>query len=118
MNVSRLAPFTASEYAIGSKPGDTAVMFTVKIKNGTKKPIDTALFMLNVKAGPEGVTAEQIYDGDKVGGGFSGTIIPGSAATVKFAYDIPKGAKGTLDIEASPDAGMEYQRMHWIGKTG
>jgi hypothetical protein len=117
VNISRLAPFTVSEYAAGAKEGDSAVTFTVKIKNGTKKPFDTALFTLNLKVGPEGVTAEQIFDGEKVGMGFSGTIIPGSAATVKFAYDIPKGAKGNLDIEASPNAGMEYTSMHWIGKT-
>jgi hypothetical protein len=116
-NVSRIRQYTPSEYAAGTHKGDTAVIVTVKITNGSGKPFDTALLSVNVKAGPDGVAGEQIFDSDKgLGDGFSGTIVPGSAATADFAFDIPKGTTGALDVEIQPDMGMDYASEHWVGK--
>jgi hypothetical protein len=42
--------------------------------------------------------------------------VPGSAATTKFGYDIPKSATGNLDIEVAPDFGLDYQSWHWVGQ--
>lgn len=114
ITVSHVAKYTPSQYAAGTHPGDEAVVLTVKITNGTKKPFDTALVGVNVKAGADGAATENIYD-DTSGTGFSGTIVPGSTATAKFGYDIPKGAAGKLDIEVQPDSGLEYDSWHWIG---
>jgi hypothetical protein len=54
---------------------------------------------------------------EESGEGFRGTIVPGSTASAKFAFDIPKGAKGALDIEVQPDSTLEYASWHWVGKT-
>jgi hypothetical protein len=115
-SVSGVRSYTPSQYAAGTKPGDAAIIITVKIKNGTQKPFDPSLFTVNVKAGADGVQAEQIFDNSS-GLGFTGTILPGSSATQKFAYDIPKGATGTLDVEVEPDATLQYDSEHWVGKT-
>jgi hypothetical protein len=115
-SVSGVRSYTPSQYAAGTKPGDAAIIITVKIRNGTKKPFDPSLFTVHVKAGADGVQAEQIFDNSS-GLGFTGTILPGSSATQKFAYDIPKGATGTLDVEVEPDATLQYDSEHWVGKT-
>jgi hypothetical protein len=112
--VSKPKAYTPSQYAAGTHPGDSAVQFTVQIINGGKKPFDTALFNMNLKAGADGVAAEQVFD-ESTGDGFSGTVLPGSKATAKFAFDIPKGAGKKLDLEGSPDAGIDYNSAHWIG---
>lgn len=114
ITVSHVAKYTPSQYAAGTHPGDEAVVLTVKITNGTKKPFDTTLVGVNVKAGADGAATEKIYD-DTSGIGFSGTIVPGSTATARFGFDIPKGAAGKLDIEVQPDSGLEYDSWHWIG---
>jgi Domain of unknown function (DUF4352) len=114
VTVSKVGGYTPSAYAAGTHPGDPAVVLTVKVTNGTKKAFDTSLLGVNTKAGTDGAAADAIFD-DSMGGGFSGTIVPGSSATAKFAFDIPKGARGALDIEVQPDSGLEYASWHWVG---
>lgn len=114
ISVSKVATYTPSQYAAGTHPGDEAVVLTVKITNGAKKPFDTSLVSVNVKAGADGAATEQIFD-DTSGIGFSGTVVSGATATAKFEYDIPKGATGKLDIEVQPDSGLEYDSWHWVG---
>lgn len=115
INVSKVRMYTPDQYAAGTHPGDEAVILTVKIINGAKKPFDTSLVGVDVKAGADGAATEDIFDGTS-GAGFSGTIVSGATATAKFAYDIPKGATGKLDIEVQPDSGLEYASWHWVGK--
>lgn len=115
VTVASVEPYTPSQYAAGTRPGDEAIIATVKIRNRTKEPFDTSLFSLNVKAGADGVAGDSIFD-DNSGDGFSGTIVPGSVATAKFAFDIPRGATGMLDIEAQPDSTVRYESWHWVGK--
>jgi hypothetical protein len=116
VTVSKVAAYTPSQYAAGTHAGDDAIILTVKIRNGTKKAFDTSLVSVNVKAGTDGAAADQIFD-ERSGEGFRGTIVPGSTASAKFAFDIPKGAKGALDIEVQPDSTLEYASWHWVGKT-
>lgn len=114
ITVSKVGKYTPSQYAAGTHPGDEAVVLTVKVTNGEKKPFDTSLVGVNVKAGADGAAAEQIFD-DTSGIGFSGTIVPGATATARFGFDIPKGAAGKLDIEVAPDSGLAYASWHWVG---
>lgn len=115
VNVSRVRRYTPGEFAAGAHKGDQAITVTVKITNGSPKPFDTALVSVNVKAGADGVGAEQIFDSG-VGDVFSGSIVPGSAATSTFAYDIPRGTTGALDIEVQPDSSLQYASEHWVGR--
>jgi hypothetical protein len=115
VTVSKVASYTPSQYAAGTHPGDSAIVLTVKLTNGAKKAFDMSLVGVNVKAGADGVAGEDIFD-DNSGTGFSGSIVPGSSASAKFAFDIPKGATGALDIEVQPDSGLEYASWHWVGQ--
>jgi hypothetical protein len=114
ISVSKVSRYTPSQYAAGTHPGDEAIVLTVKITNGTGKPFDTNLVGVNAKAGADGAATEPIFD-DTSGVGFSGTIVPGSVASARFAFDVPRGAAGNLDIEVQPDSGLEYASWHWVG---
>ncbi|MFG1811193.1 DUF4352 domain-containing protein [Streptomyces sp. NPDC049040] len=117
VTVSQVSRFTPSDTSAGSHPGDTAIILTVKIHNGTAKTFDTGLVTVDVKAGAEGEAAQAVFDSEKgVGEGFSGTVVPGSSATARFAWDIPKGATGRLDVEVSPDLATDYAGWHWVGQ--
>ncbi len=58
---------------------------------------------------PSCVTAEAIFD-DKIGSGFSGSVLPGKKSTVRLAFDAPPAAK-VLTVEVSP--GLTYDASQW-----
>lgn len=114
VTVSAAKKFSPSEYAAGHTEGNKAWQVTVTIENGGKKKFDTTLVTLDARAGKDGTTAEQIFD-DKVGSGFSGTVLPGKKATATFAFDAPAAAKD-LTVEVSP--GLDYNASQWELKVG
>ncbi|MFJ3586399.1 DUF4190 domain-containing protein [Streptomyces sp. NPDC090127] len=114
VTVSEATAYKPSEYAAGHTEGNKAYQVTVVIENGGKEKFDAALVTLDARAGQDGVTAEQIFD-DKVGTGFSGTILPGKKSTVVYAFDAPKDAKN-LTVEVSP--GLEHNASQWELKVG
>ncbi|MFE0736138.1 DUF4352 domain-containing protein [Streptomyces sp. NPDC058855] len=114
VTVSDPKPYTPGEFAVGHTEGNKAYQFTVVIENGGKEKFDAVAVTLDARAGKDGVTAEQIYDG-KVGEGFSGTILPGKKATVTYAFDAPATAKN-LTVEVSP--GFDYNAAQWELKVG
>ncbi|MGW7412534.1 DUF4190 domain-containing protein [Streptomyces sp. NPDC054863] len=102
VTVSRPKPYTPGEYAIGHTKGNKAYTVTVVVENRGTAKFDATLVTATARAGQDGVNAEQIYDGEKVGAGFSGTLLPGKKATVKLAFDAPATAKN-LTVEVTPD---------------
>ncbi|MFF9842990.1 DUF4190 domain-containing protein [Streptomyces sp. NPDC020422] len=114
VTVSPAKKFSPSEYAAGHTAGNKAWQVTVTIENGGKKKFDTTLVTLDARAGKDGTTAEQIFD-DKVGSGFSGTVLPGKKATATFAFDAPAAAED-LTVEVSP--GLDYNASQWELKVG
>ncbi|WP_328677006.1 DUF4352 domain-containing protein [Streptomyces sp. NBC_00322] len=109
VTVSAAKSFSPGEFAIGHTAGNKAYRVTIVIENGGKKKFDANLVGADARAGKDGVTAEQIFD-DKVGSGFSGTILPGRKATVQYAFDAPADAK-SLTVEVTP--GISYNPSHW-----
>ncbi|MFE5486913.1 DUF4190 domain-containing protein [Streptomyces sp. NPDC056527] len=114
VSVSEAKAYKPSEFAAGHTEGNKAYQVTVVIENGGKEKFDAALVTLTARAGKDGVTAEQIFD-DKVGTGFSGSILPGKKSTVVYAFDVPKDAKN-LAVEVSP--GLEHEAAQWELKVG
>ncbi|MFE5939197.1 DUF4352 domain-containing protein [Streptomyces sp. NPDC056470] len=114
VTVSEAKAYKPSEFASGHTEGNKAYQVTVVIENGGKEKFDAALATLTARAGKDGVTAEQIFD-DKVGTGFSGSILPGKKSTVVYAFDTPKDAKN-LSVEVSP--GLEHDASQWELKVG
>jgi hypothetical protein len=109
VTVSAPKPYSPTEFAVGHTEGNQAYQVTVTIENGGKEKYDTSLVTVDARAGKDGVTAEQIFDGD-TGGGFEGMILPGKKATVTVAFDAPADAKN-LTVEVSP--GFEYDASQW-----
>ncbi|MEV7277982.1 DUF4352 domain-containing protein [Streptomyces sp. NPDC093111] len=114
VTVTEAKSYKPSEFAAGHTDGNKAYQVTVTIENGGKKKFDTALVTLQARAGKDGATAEQIFD-EKVGSGFSGTVLPGKKATATFAFDAPAAAKD-LTVEVGP--GLDYNASQWDLKVG
>ncbi|MEU1279671.1 DUF4352 domain-containing protein [Streptomyces sp. NPDC005805] len=109
VTVSAPRTYTPSEFAIGHTKGNKSYQVTVEIDNAGKEKFDASLVIAEARAGADGTTAEQIFD-EKVGQGFSGTILPGKKATVTYAFDVPSGAK-TMTVEVTP--GIDYDASQW-----
>lgn len=114
VTVSAPKAYSPDESAIGHTEGNKAYEVTVVIENGGKEKFDAALVSLSARAGKDGVTAEEIID-NKVGTGFTGTILPGKKATATFAFDAPADAKN-LTVEVTP--GLEHNAAQWELKVG
>ncbi|GLF99346.1 DUF4352 domain-containing protein [Streptomyces yaizuensis] len=102
-------PYTPDEYAAGHTRGNKAYLVKVTVENTGAEKFDSALLMAQARAGAEGVTAEEIFD-DTVGGGMTGTLMPGKKATVSYAFDTPPTAKD-LTVEITP--GFEHDASQW-----
>ncbi|TRV77533.1 DUF4352 domain-containing protein [Streptomyces sp. 130] len=109
VTVGDATTYTPGEYAIGHTKGNKAYRVPVIIENAGKEKFDSALVTVEARAGEDGVEAEQIFD-DKVGEGFSGTILPGKKVTVLYAFDAPADVKN-LTVEVNPD--FSYDSTQW-----
>ncbi|GAA2961282.1 MULTISPECIES: DUF4352 domain-containing protein [Streptomyces] len=109
VTVNAPAAYTAGEFAIGHTKGNDAYTVSVVIENKGKEKFDAALVTLEARAGKDGVDAEQIFD-DKIGEGFTGTVLPGRKITAEYAFDTPADA-GNLTVEVSP--GFDRDTSHW-----
>ncbi|MFG3529497.1 DUF4190 domain-containing protein [Streptomyces sp. NPDC047917] len=109
VTVGDATSYTPDAYAAGHTKGQKAYRVAVVIENAGKEKFDSALVSVSARAGQDGVDAEQIFD-NKVGAGFSGTVLPGKKVTVQFAFDTPADAKN-LTVEVNP--GFTYDATQW-----
>ncbi|MCX4847540.1 DUF4190 domain-containing protein [Streptomyces sp. NBC_00893] len=109
VTVGDATSYTPDAYAAGHTKGQKAYRVAVVIENAGKEKFDSALVSVSARAGKDGVDAEQIFD-NKVGTGFSGTVLPGKKVTVQFAFDTPADAKN-LTVEVNP--GFTYDASQW-----
>ncbi|WP_406494764.1 DUF4190 domain-containing protein [Streptomyces sp. NBC_00846] len=109
VTVGDATSYTPDAYAAGHTKGKKAYRVAVVIENAGKEKFDSALVSVSARAGQDGVDAEQIFD-NKVGAGFSGTVLPGKKITVQFAFDAPADAKN-LTVEVNP--GFTYDATQW-----
>lgn len=109
ITVGNAAAYTPDAYAAGHTKGNRAYKVSVIVENKTEEKFDAVLVSVDARAGEDGVSAEQIFDG-KVGEGFTGTVLPGKKVTVQFAFDTPADARN-LTVEVSP--GLEWDASQW-----
>ncbi|MYW07972.1 DUF4352 domain-containing protein [Streptomyces sp. SID2563] len=109
VTVGDATKYSPGEFAAGHTKGNKAYQVAVVIENAGREKFDSALVTVEGRAGKEGVDAEQIFD-DKVGSGFTGTILPGKKVTVLYAFDAPADAKN-LTVEVSPS--FTYDSTQW-----
>ncbi|MBQ1118952.1 hypothetical protein ACH4RA_23960 [Streptomyces smyrnaeus] len=111
VTVSAPEPFTPSAYAAGHKSGQQAHKLRVTLENTGDTKIDTVLVTVGARQGEDGETTAGIFDGETVGSGFTGKLLPGKRATATYGFDAPRGA-GTLDIEVSVND-FETEPAQW-----
>ncbi|MFJ4746323.1 AAA domain-containing protein [Streptomyces albogriseolus] len=85
----------------GYRQGDDLVRCTLYLSNGTAHPIDVDGITLLVRGGPYGKTARKVrdYRTELLDDGLEGTLRKGRRASATWAYSIPAGTVGELDIE-------------------
>ncbi|GGZ16547.1 DUF4190 domain-containing protein [Streptomyces poonensis] len=110
VTVSKPTAYTPNEYAVGHSAGNKAYKVTVRIQNKGAEKYSADLFTIEARAGESGTNAEEIFDGDTLGNGFSGSVLPGKTATAEYAFDAPADAKN-LDVEVSP--GFDFEDNTW-----
>ncbi|MGW0547751.1 AAA domain-containing protein [Streptomyces altiplanensis] len=85
----------------GYRQGDDLVRCTLYLSNGTGGPFDVGGVTLLVRGGPYGKTGRQVQDyrSDVLDDELEGTLRTGRRVSVTWAYSIPAGTAGDLDIE-------------------
>jgi transcription elongation GreA/GreB family factor/very-short-patch-repair endonuclease len=85
----------------GYRSGDDLVCCTLQLSNGTGAPIDVDGITLLVRGGPHGKAARQVQDhrSDVLDDELEGTLHAGRRVSATWAYSIPAGTAGDLDIE-------------------
>lgn len=103
-----LSGFTRTVSGQYAEPESTPyVKFTVKIKNGGSKKLDTTLLSVNCSYGTDGKSSEAIFDSESsLGGGPSTQLLPGRSINVPWGCELPKAQK-LIQIEVAPDFDSE-----------
>jgi hypothetical protein len=114
--VTKARRYTIGQYAAGGKSGDAGVIITVTLKNTTDKAFDTALTDVNLSSGPNGDTADSVYDSaNGIGSGLEGSIAPGRSKTAEYAFAVPTKQLGDLMVEVAPS--WEYSPAFFEGSA-
>lgn len=114
-SVTRLQRGRVSDTAAGGRPGDPAVIVTVRVKNGSKARMDLSEIDVIARLGKDGREAEQVYQGDFAGSP-SGTLPPGRTSTSRYMFaGKTSGELRTVSVELSP--GWEYDSATFEGSV-
>lgn len=98
VEVSAVKHGKIGQYDVGGKPGGDQTTFTVRITNGSKAPFDATLVVPSVTYGEAGTTAEAVIT-DKIGGGFTGKVLPGKSMSAPWAFAIPANELGDVTMQ-------------------
>ena len=89
-SVSEPEPYEPSEYAAGAEGFDHAVIFTVRLVNGTTVPFDPSLTYLTAQSG--NVEASEVFDstedGITIGGAPMTTLLPGRETEYQVVFAV------------------------------
>lgn len=115
VTVSAPRPFSPSDTAAGHSPGNRAVTVEVTVLNGSDERANLDIVRVEARDA-DGRTADRIFDSTKdASGGLSGTLLPGKQSVATYAFDLPRNAATSLDIEVTP--GFNYDPAVWSGAT-
>ncbi|MBT2477508.1 AAA domain-containing protein [Streptomyces sp. ISL-94] len=103
VRVDDVVPYALAdaEDSHGYRQGDDLVRCTLSVSNGTGQPLDLDGITLLVRGGPYGKTGRQVQDyrSDVLDHELEGTLRTGRRVSATWAYSIPAGTAGDLDIE-------------------
>lgn len=115
VTVAQPHAFRASDAAAGHRPENQAVTWKITIKNDTDEAFRTTLVSVYAKYGAVGEQADRVFDSPRGPAPASrAASAPGGTATATYAFDLPRTAAASLDLEVTPDP-FEYEGMHWTG---
>ncbi|WP_367136579.1 MULTISPECIES: hypothetical protein [Streptomyces] len=118
VTVTQPAKFTPSSTALGHEAGNQPVRFTVALSNGGKDPLDTAGVLVTLESGAKADRAQQVFDSASgVGTPFTGSLEPKASGKATFAFDVPPGGLGKLNVAVRPGFGQERETVHWTGQA-
>ncbi len=104
----------AGAYAVGVKPGQVVVRVTVKLTNKSKATVDLALVQVSLKAGADGLQAEQVFDHENgLANGFTGSVAPGRNASAVYGFAVAPADASKVNIEVTP--GLNYSASIFEG---
>jgi hypothetical protein len=97
--------FTPSSDAVGSTAGDVAVLFAVRITNGSTTPYHAVVVSVTASAGASDTQCTEIFqDGPpNLGNTFVGYISPGQSQTAQFGFDVPAADVDDVRVSVQPD---------------
>ena len=106
VTIGKPTPYKPSESAAGTVEGDSYLVFTVTITNGTKKVFDPSLIQVSVQSGStEGSSIIDLgNDAGDIGGSPSTNILPGRKLTYKTAF----GVTNTRDLVVQVTPSFDY----------
>ncbi|WP_319190704.1 AAA domain-containing protein [Streptomyces sp. DK15] len=89
------------ESVYGLRADDDIVACTVSLTNGTPSAFDLPGIELVIRCGANGKAARRILDDDSavLDENLAGTLRPGRTVSATWAYSVPPGTEGLLDIE-------------------
>ncbi|MEU3189068.1 AAA domain-containing protein [Streptomyces sp. NPDC006992] len=103
VRVGEVLPYEPAdpEAVLFARAGDDLVRCTLYLSNGTDSAMELDAVELLVRGGPVGKSARRIEDdsGDLLDESLHGLLRPGRRASATWAYSVPAGSLGELDIE-------------------
>jgi hypothetical protein len=105
VSVLSATEFTPSSDAVGSTAGDVAVLFAVRITNGTTTPYHAVVVSVTASAGPSDTQCNEIFQNGppNLGDTFVGYISPGESQTAQFGFDVPTADLADIRVSVQPD---------------
>ncbi|NGO73104.1 DUF4352 domain-containing protein [Streptomyces boncukensis] len=100
ITVTKATVFTPGEYSDGHSQGNKAYKVAVTLENTGSEKADVSLVDISGRYGEEGKEAGEIFDGETMGEGFDGNLLPGKKATASYGFDVAPAAK-VLDVEVT-----------------
>ena len=97
--------FTPSSDATGPIGGDVALLFVVRITNGTTTPYHAVVVSVTASAGPNNDQCNEIFQNGppNLGDTFVGYISPGQSQTAQFGFDVPTTDLDDIRVSVQPD---------------
>lgn len=104
VSVTSAIQYLPSDDAIGTVAGNTGVVLTVRVENGSTQPLDTEYLTVALRTGAALTQAAQIFDAaNDYGTGLTGTIAAGETTEAKYAFDVPASDLSVLNAVITPD---------------
>lgn len=92
--VRKIEHGTVTDTGAGAMTGQARTVFTLRLTNGSRSPVDLDQVVISTTYGKSRTAASPVYGGDL--GDFAGVVRPGGTATARYGYAIPTSDLGNV----------------------